>query len=236
MSLILRVDVDKPYGNSNLLRKIVSKVIEDFMPIPMIGSYKYLSHCIEFLEYCNSVNVPGFIYHRICTTPNKRVVQLLKQGGHKLGLHAENTRSYDTFSKELETLRKKISDLPVDSFSKHGSGVIKIGKYHYPPYEPDNYLRWAELANVNYYFGNDICQNESDLYSKNNFFPKIFWIEREYRHENFNQLLDLVEAAKKEDVVVLIHPCNFDSTKEVKDDFKTLIELADINNVSWKVF
>ena len=236
MVLILIVYFDKPYGNSNLVRKISSKIIEDFFPKPFIGTYKYLSHLINFLEYCNENEVPGFIYHRVCTTPNKKVIDLLIKGGHKLGLHAENTRSYETFIEEYTTLKSKVNNLPIDSFSKHGSGNIKLGKFHYPNYEPENYLNWSKKSGVNYFFGNDICKNEQDLDQKDGFFPNIFWIERDYRHPDFFELEKLINAAKKKDVVVLIHPCNYDSTLDVKEDFKRLVNLAKNEGVEWKVY
>ena len=60
-------------------------------------------------------------------------------GGHKIGFHAENTRTIDTFSEELNVFKKKVSPAKVESFSKHGSGQLKLGKYHYPSFEPEKY-------------------------------------------------------------------------------------------------
>lgn len=84
MSLILRADVDKPYGHSNLIRKVSSKWVEEFFSIPFFGSIGYLTHQIQFLEYCNSMHIAGFMYHRTCTAPNAEVFELLSSGGHKL--------------------------------------------------------------------------------------------------------------------------------------------------------
>jgi hypothetical protein len=203
MALILRADVDKPYGHANLPRKIASKVVEDYFPIPF-GHYKYLSHLIQFLRYCNENRVPGFMYHRICTRPNAEVVKLLNEGGHKLGFHAENTRSPETFSAELKLFREKVKPLEVTSFTKHGSGTLKLGKYHYPPYEEDKYKAWAPKEHIGFYFGNGICKKAEDLYSVNGFFPSMFWIERDYRDPGFNDLKQLVSCAATKDVVT--HP------------------------------
>lgn len=236
MALILRVDVDKPYGHSNLIRKVASKIAEDYFPIPIVGSFKYLSHLVEFLEYCNAQHVSGFIYHRTCTAPNKKVIELLKSGGHKICFHAENTRSFETFSRELNSFKEKVNPLAVESFTKHGSGELKLGKYHYPLYEPEKYKDWSAKAGIGFYFGNGICKNENDLYPENSFFPNMFWMERAYRNPDFSDLQKLLDAAKKKDVVVLIHPCNFHSFKIVADDFKHLIRLSKEQNVSWKVY
>jgi hypothetical protein len=235
MSLILRVDVDKPYGNSNIIRKIASKIEEDFISFNLLSKSKYLTHLIDFLKFCNTHNVPSLLYFRHCTVPNAAVIKLIKEGGHHIGLHAENTRSFESFKEELNLFREKVKPLKVDSFSKHGSGKLKLGKYHYAPFEPEKYLEWSQKLDIKYISGNDTAQNKDDLISKNNYFSKIFWIEREYRSNHFFELSKVVQAAKINDVVVLIHPCNFDSTKAVSDDFKELIHLAKIQQVSWKI-
>jgi hypothetical protein len=236
MSLILRADVDKPYGHSNLLRKVASKWVEDYFPIPVLGTVGYLSHLIEFLEYCNSVNVPGFIYHRTCTSPNARVSELLLWGKHKVCFHAENTRSFETFSEELNAFKKTSSPVVIESFTKHGSGKLKLGKYHYPAYEPEKYKIWSAEISTGFYFGNGIAKNENDLFAANAFFTNMFWMERDYRDPGMNDLQQLLDAAKKQDVVVLIHPCNFHSSKVVSSDFKQLVTRASEQNVSWKVY
>jgi hypothetical protein len=235
MSIILRVDVDKPYGNSNFLRKICSKLEEDYVSFRILNSKKYLTHLIGFLEFCNTNKVPSILYFRHCTIPNKKVLDLIKIGGHKIGLHAENTRSFETFKNELSLFRKKLNSEKVDSFSKHGSGNLKLGKYHYPPFEPQKYLEWSKSLDIRYISGNDIAEKKEELFAANNYFSRIFWIEREYRSKDFFDLKKVVDAAKENDIVVLIHPCNFDSTKAVLDDFIELIRLAKMENVSWKV-
>lgn len=236
MSLILRVDVDKPFGNSNLFTKIASKFIEDYLGHISTKTPGYLSHQIRFLEYCNSENVPGFFYYRMCTIPNQKVIQLMEKGGHKFGLHAENTRSFETLGFELDQLRKKISPIPVETFSKHGSGVLKLGKNHYPKYEPQNYIEWSEKLKCAYPFGNDIPKNGDDLIEKNNFYPCVFWIEPEYRFSEFNSIEQLIDVAKTKRVPILIHPENFDRENFVKDEFKKLVKRAKEENIQWEVF
>jgi len=236
MALILRVDVDKPYGHSGLVRKIASKIAEDYFSIPVVGSFKYLSHLVPFLEYCNKENISGFIYHRQCTTPNEKVIKLLMSGGHKLGFHAENTRSFETFNEELCSFKEKVKPIQVESFTKHGSGTLKLGKHHYPPYEPEKYKDWSERAGSRFYFGNGICKNEIDLYSEEGFFSNMFWIERDYRDPDFFDFPKLLSAAKNKDVVILIHPCNFHAFKTVADDFKLLVRLSKEQKIEWKIF
>lgn len=236
MALILRVDVDKPYGHANLVRKIASKFVEDYFPIPLIGTWKYLTHLEEFIAYCNAEKVPGFFYHRICTRPTEHITELLLAGGHKICFHAENTRSFDTFSKELNEFRAYVKPLHVGSFTKHGSGQYKLGKHHYAPYEPEKYLEWAEREGVKFHFGNGISKKAEDLYSKGAFFPDMFWMERNYRDPAFADLQPVLDAARHEDVAIIIHPCNFVTHKEVRDDLSFLVRGAREMGIPWKVF
>jgi hypothetical protein len=34
------------------------------------------------------------------------VIKLIKEGGHHIGLHAENTRSFESFKEEIKALNK----------------------------------------------------------------------------------------------------------------------------------
>ncbi|MDX2360094.1 MAG: hypothetical protein QNK23_04770 [Crocinitomicaceae bacterium] len=233
MPLILRVDVDKPYGNSNLINAVRSKLSEDYWyPDISVFNSNYLGQLAEFLKHCNRENVSGHFYFRHCTVPDQRIADLMNQGKHKAGIHAENTRSLETFKTEWESVAAKC-EIELISFSKHGSGQLKLGKYHYAPYEPENYKEWAKELNVDFRFGNDICISTQDFMGEQDFYSKIFWIERDYRNEQFSDLESVVNCAKQNVVPILIHPSNYDSTPEVKEDFSKLISLAKENNVDW---
>lgn len=233
MPLILRVDVDKPFGNSSFKNAVRSKLSEDYWyPKAKIFKSNYLAQLARFLEHCNADNVSGYFYYRMCTVPNQRINDLMRKGNHQAGVHAENTRSFDTFKAEWENLASRC-ELELGSFSKHGSGQLKLGKHHYAPYEPENYKDWAKKLNVDFRFGNDLCTSPEDFNGEQDFYSKIFWIEREYRTEHFATLEQLIESAKSNVVPVLIHPSNYDSTEAVREDFTKLIELAKANNVSW---
>lgn len=233
MGLILRVDVDKPYGHSNLFCKIISKISEDFW-FPRI-SFIYLFHLKNFLEYCNKNNVKGFFYHRMCTTPSLQIFNLLIEGNHKIGFHAENTRSLDTFQNELEKFKSDTLCKTCDSFSKHGSGTYKLGRNHFPPYEEEKYLEWAEHLQIKFPFGNGIAENKDDFKPENGFYKNMFWIEPEYRSKKLSTVDEIIEISKNQDVPVLIHPCNFYTFKEVRHEFERLVELAKENNIEWVI-
>lgn len=234
MAIILRVDVDKPYGNHTIIRKIASKVVEDFIPNFNI-KHGYLSHLKEFIRYCNSKGVVGTFFHRICTLPDKETLGLLSDSGHVIGLHLENSRNKDTFIMELDLMKSKLN-LNINTFSKHGSGVYKLGKYHYPKYEPEIYKNWAYEYKINYPSGNGIPLKPEDLFSVDDYYEYVFWIESKYRNSNFNDLTELIQIAKFKDIVVLIHPCNFLSDENTRKEFDNLIRLAKFNNVDWVLF
>ncbi len=229
MPFILRVDVDKPYGRNNFINKIKSKLAEDYW-FPYANNY--LHHLKDFLQFCNIQGISGNIYFRNCTTPDEETKKLLVKGKHRAGFHAENTRSFDTFNHELNSIKIR-SGLKIDSFTKHGSGMLKLGKNHYPLYEPDKYLAWAEKTDLRFPFGNGICKKKEDLLPKNGFFPNMFWIERDYRDKNFFDLDMIVHHAINLTIPVLIHPCNYSASEIVKNDFKELTEIAKKKNVPW---
>ena len=233
MPLILRVDVDKPYGHSTIINKIKSKLSEDYW-FPKFGPWhkNYLYHLEDFIQTCNKNSIPGLFYFRICTSPDAKIKKILQEGGHKPGVHAENTRDISTFKNELQHL-KKISGLEFETFTKHGSGNLKLGKHHYAPYEPEKYLSWTDELNLQFPFGNEICSDKNDFKNQKNFYPKMFWLEREYRDPNFFDIEDLIEVAKNDIVPVLIHPCNFVTSEIVRNDFMNLIKLSKQAGIEW---
>lgn len=234
MALILRVDVDKPYGSSTFFQKVISKLREDYW-FPVIHRLPYL-HAVEtFLEFCNSRNVSGILHFRNCTIPSSNVMRLLGEGSHVLGFHAENTRTFATFSEELKSFRTQVKTSAVPIFSKHGSGYHKLGKNHHAAYEPDKYIEWAAKCSIKYPFGNGIASSPTDFESQDGFYPKMFWIEREHQSPNFKTLEEVVEIAKHRTVPILIHPENFCSTKVVRKDFEMLIDLAKSAQVNWEL-
>jgi hypothetical protein len=235
MSLILRVDVDKPYGRHNIIRKIASKLKEDFLTKLTI-KWGYLSHLNQFLRFCNQKNVSGHFYFRLCTAPDRKILSLMKQGNHVIGLHLENSRNIGTVKQELEEFQKFFNEYSVNTFSKHGSGTYKLGKNHYPPYEPWKYKKWAEELGIRFHSGNGIAEKEEDLHSVDGYFENLFWLEPDYRNPNFCRIDDLIEVAKNHDVVILIHPSNFVADQNTRTDFEKLVQSSKNRGVEWKLF
>lgn len=233
MPLILRVDVDKPYGRHTFPRKVLSKLVEDYvhnLP-PQKG---YLSHLKTFIRYCNTHGVKGHFFHRLCTSPDSETLALYAAGGHRFGLHLENSRSRDHLKNEMDQLRKRCHREDISTFSKHGSGQQKLGKFHYAPYEPELYKKWAEELGYQFHSGNGTAEVPAALEAKNGFHEQLFWMEPYYRYPGFNRLDSLIKYAKTGDGVILIHPCNYLADTDTAADFRKLVSMAQQEGIEWK--
>ena len=236
MAIILRVDVDKPYGKHNIFRKIASKVKEDYLPRWSLYP-GYLSHLKEFIIFCNENGIRGTFYHRLCTVPDPETLNLLNGGNHQIGLHLENSRDISTFIGELKEMEQLLPTIDIDTFSKHGSGVHKLGKFHYPLYEPEKYQEWSKSVNIAFPSGNGIpsCSTELDP-DDNGYYQNVFWVEPPYRSASYNDLDLVLEKSLVSDIVVLIHPCNYAADKKTRDDFHKIAKFAKENAIEVKPF
>jgi hypothetical protein len=233
MGLILRVDVDKPYGHHKLWRKILSKLVEDYFPrLPKFPGY--LSQLREFLYYCNQNSVSGIFFHRLCTIPDQKTKFLLSKGNHEIGLHLENSRTQETVEREFNQFSNLLPDIDIRYFSKHGSGSYKLGKYHEPSYKPELYRKWSENLKISLHSGNDILESSTHYSKQPEFNSSIFWMEPSYRKDSFSSVDQVIELAIKIDIVVLIHPCNFITDPITKSEFHKLVEKAREFGVPWK--
>lgn len=228
MALVLRMDVDKPYGRSNIFAKILSKTREDFF-FPAIEKLGYLKHLNMVLDFLEDSAIPSHIYFRICTIPSIRIINKLEK--HKVGFHAENTQTIDTFKCELDIFRSKIPGLDISSFTKHGSGIAKLGKNHYPPYEPSKYLLWSKKLNIEYLFGNSTwCSPHTTTRS---YYENMYWVNNSSRTKEQPTTEQIVQKAKLENIVILIHPENYIAEKQVNNDFCEIVHYSKQESVNW---
>lgn len=233
MPLVLRIDVDKSYGRSNLLQKIVSKIAENYW-IPSISPLGYLHDLKKFLIYLNMESIKAHIYFRRCTLPPPDWFQNGLLGGHKLGLHAEDTRDFETFKKEFTDVQKYFNLVELTSFTKHGSGNWKSGRNHYPPYEPEKYLEWAELLGIPFLFGNKEDINEPcQSNGQNQFYSSAFWLDRPYTDYGQSSLQNVIDIAKVRNIVLLIHCADFVADERVAQGMRDLVSMAQEQGVSW---
>lgn len=230
MPFVLRIDVDKPYGNHTLIRKLASKFFEEtgFNPLKT----GYLDHLREFLSILNERNIKAVFYFRICSIPSPQLLQEMQVKGHAIGWHLENSRNYETFEMELREFRN-ISGVTPHSFTKHGSGTRKLGRYHYPAYEPDKYQVWAKESGVPFYFGNGLLNEQSG--SDGKFFADAFWIEDNYRDPEFNTIEKAISKAQTEIVPILTHPENIVRNESFRNQLIQLIEMSKQQNIQWSL-
>lgn len=232
MPLVLRVDVDKPFGRANFKEKVLSKVREDYW-FPAISSIGYLYHLKRFLSFLSVNEIRAHIYFRKCTLPPNSWLDESILDEHMLGLHADSTRNFNTFKKELEEVQAYFSPRKLTSFTKHGSGKWKGGRNHYPLYEPDKYLQWSKTLSIPFLFGNRIVEEPSEFYCHDQFYPSMFWINNLHRDCERFTLQWAIDVAKENNVIVIIHPANFVACEQVRDDMRKLVSLARQQNVSW---
>jgi hypothetical protein len=222
MALIVRIDVDRPYGKEGFVRHVASRVASDYY-LPRLSWLRYLEELETILRLLNQHSRPAWVFFRKCTYPTPAVRALMDAGNHQYGLHLENSRSAETFQEELTALEHSLGR-PITAFSKHGSGRLHLGRHHYAPYEPDRYLPWAAQSGMQFFFGNQedprIAPERRDGLV---YFPAAFWLEPYWRDTAQFPIQWLLEEAQRRDVVLLLHPDNVTSSPEIMQEFLTAI-------------
>ncbi|HUV68949.1 MAG TPA: hypothetical protein VMW15_04750 [Terracidiphilus sp.] len=223
MALIVRIDVDRPYGKHGVVRHIASRVASDYFLLRMAW-LRYLDELKTILRILNANGRVAHVFFRKCTYPSPEVCELMEAGGHKFGLHLENSRDAETFHEEHGALERVLGRRVVE-FSKHGSGRLHLGRHHFAPYEPERYLPWARQAGMKLFFGNledpelKPVQDAELLY-----YPSAFWLEPYWRDTKRFPIEWLLSEARDRDVVMLLHPDNVTASPEIMREFLIAIE------------
>lgn len=227
MALIIRIDVDRPYGRKPLARHVLSRLSSDLY-LPRIPVFGYLSELQTMLNWLNAANARAYVFFRRCTLPLKPVLDCLEAGGHEIGLHLENSRSFETFSQEVGVLEAHFGK-KILAISKHGSGNGKYGFHHYAPYEPTRYTEWAERASMRLFLGNLEDPTLPPVTTGKGLltFPSAFWLEPQWRDTKTFTVDWLLERARQQDIVLLVHPENVLADSALSADFRRLIQTLD---------
>jgi hypothetical protein len=223
MALIVRIDVDRPYGKSPFLRHVFSRLSSDIY-FPRIATFGYLRELKLILQMLNAAGAQAYVFFRRCTLPTRAILELIDSGGHEIGLHLENSRSFDTFKDEKALLERHIGR-PVTSVSKHGSGKRKHGFHHYAPYEPDKYIAWAQKSGMKVFLGNleDPTIPPSNGAMDLKIYPSAFWLEPSWRDTRRFTVKWLLSKATTSDVVLLMHPDNVLADPSLTADLRSLL-------------
>jgi hypothetical protein len=224
MAIILRIDVDSPYGKTNIINHSLSRLASDFNLAPVL-MFPYLKYLNTFIQYLNSQSIQGHFFFRKCTLPSNEILKLLRKGNHIIGLHLENSRSLETFKNEVATLENSINS-QVKVFSKHGSGKFKYGYYHYPLYEPEKYLSWGLQLGMKAFYGNLENPSISSWYTNEGllYYPAAFWLEHHWRDTTSFDIQWLILESRTRDIVLLIHVENIIVNKVFFNELETIIQ------------
>ncbi|SRR6266581_944489 len=227
MALIIRIDVDRPYGRRPLARHILSRLSSDLY-FPKVAGFGFLTELRIMLDWLNQEGARAHVFFRRCTLPSNSIIESLDSGGHEIGLHLENSRSLESFMVEKQIVERHVVR-KVSAFSKHGSGGAKYGFHHYPTYEPRRYVEWAKLASMRLFLGN---QQDPSIESTNAgegllVFPAAFWLEPHWRDTKKFTVDWLLDHAQYRDIVLLVHPENILADAGLVVDFKRIIKTVE---------
>lgn len=223
MALIIRIDVDRPYGRRPVTRHVLSRLGSDLY-FPRIAALGFLAELETILTWLNGEGARAYVFFRRCTLPSPQVLRLLEAGQHEIGLHLENSRSFADFQEETRILEHH-AGRKVLAVSKHGSGGAKFGLRHYAPYEPETYIQWARQVSMRLFLGNLEDPTLEPTEASGDFlaFPSAFWLEPSWRDVNKFSVDWLLDRGRRQDVVLLIHPENVLADAALTADFKKLI-------------
>jgi hypothetical protein len=223
MALIIRIDVDRPYGRRPLLRHFLSRLSSDLY-FPRVSGFGFLAELEAMLAWLNEARARTYVFFRRCTLPSRSILKLLDAGRHEIGLHLENSRSLTTFLEETHIVEHHVGR-KVRAVSKHGSGGAKYGFHHYAPYEPERYVEWAQQASMRLFLGNleDPTLEATRVASGLLVFPSAFWLEPSWRNTQKFPVDWLLDRARHQDVVLLVHPENVLAQPQLVTDFRRLI-------------
>jgi hypothetical protein len=224
MTLIVRIDVDRPYGRAPLLRHVASRISSDYY-LPRIEQLGYLRELLRMLQMLTECGVAAHVFFRKCTLPSAEVLEALDRGRHVIGLHLENSRSFETFADEKTALERCVGR-PVRVMSKHGSGAERYGRRHHAPYEPEKYLDWAHRSGMSLLLGNLEDPTLVPLQTEGGvtFHPSAFWLEPYWRDCTRFTIDWLIDKARTDDVVMLVHPENVFAQPALAADFQRVVE------------
>jgi len=224
MAVIIRIDVDRPFGKRSILHQAASRVASELY-FPKLPGLNYLGDLQGILSLLDEKKVPSYVFFRRCTWPSSAVIRLMEAGKHVFGLHLENSRSQKTFGAELCSFEQHIGR-EISVFSKHGSGRHHYGLYHYAPYEPEKLRVWGRELGMKAFFGNleDPTIKPYVFADKLQVFPSAFWLEPHWRDTKRFTIEWLCEESRSRDIVLLLHSDNVTADTQIMTELLYLLD------------
>ncbi len=224
--IILRIDVDNPYGWFSFHKKVLNYFSLNFKRLPIRHNFLgYLDQAKYLFKVLEKAQIPATWFFRVQTKPSREFQQKLIKAKHEIAYHAERTSSLRDFQTDLQILSKNLPT-PILGFSKHGSGKIKLSKYHTVEYNLDFLIKLGQDVGFKYFSGNDEIPTAQPI-QKDKFlvFPGAFWLDEYYRDiSKYNMNWLIKNALKGKTFVVLTHPHKWAFSNKERDDFQTLME------------
>ncbi len=224
MAVLLRLDVDRPFGKKDFSHQLLSRISSDYC-FPRFEAFSYLSDLKYILNVLNKHNVRSYVFFRRCTYPSKSAQALMEEGQHVYGLHLEDSRNFESFTEEHKRLEHFLGRR-VLSFSKHGSGEHKYGWSHFAPYEPGKYVDWGNKSGMRIFLGNQENPSIGSFVtaSGQTVFPAAFWLEPYWRDVKRFTIDWLVRESCEKDIVLLAHPDNVTASRHIMDEFLHILQ------------
>jgi hypothetical protein len=216
VGLILRHDVDNPYvgelGFGLARRKFVWTLnwYRQYGPLgeklPGFTWFKYLHATKRLFEVEKSLGIEGSWYFRTRTKPYATLRKAMFQNDCEVSFHADRTEDENRFLADMKYTIGRGRPL---GFTKHGSArdEAEAHKARIEIYDPTRCLQLAKTQGFKYFCGNGTNPEEEWKVTDGVlYFPSVFWIQTGYMNDEKYTLEWLIEAQRKRDIVLLIHP------------------------------
>ncbi len=229
MSIYLRIDVDNCYSWRNLFTKALNKVCLNYPSVAirskMLGYQFFVEDLINKIE---EVGIKAGWFFQPLTVSKKKVIEQLDAKGHTLAYHAVTTDTYEHFMNGKTSL-ERVFGKNVECMSKHGSGELKLNRFHTPEYDPDQLLEYSKKAGLKLFTGNDTNPELPERKEGGTkFLPGIYWINPSYRDTKKHNLQWLKDYSTANDVIVLVHPIRIAMDRTIASEFDRFLE-ADLD-------
>jgi hypothetical protein len=231
MVIAIRIDIDNPFGMATRFRRLLNRISINYGVVPKLTQLGYLNNSIKLLSRLASSDICGTWFFRTVSAPTRGLLHNFIDFNQDLGLHAEQTGSLESFSKEVRTWEKKCGRRPT-GFTKHGSGELKLSRRHDSTYAPARLLEYGRKTGFTYFLGNNhqyqdaISEHDGIIYA-----PSVFWLDRTTLYGESFSLDSIIETSFSIPLIVLIHPVWYAQRKEVSDGLERLLDKCEFSTI-----